>query len=258
MKIIFAFLMVLYSVSVDASVMKKSGGIGENFGGGAQLARLINEKNKKMAQLEQCAKKVNGFKIAGISTLGLTAAGVAGNVALSSKNKRLEREIDSTQTKLEEEQKKLDKINADVTAAEKLKQAQAKCKASEDMMWDNGECKPKTSSVTENSSGQSQDKQDSNSDTNVDTQTSVSGTDKQNKIYAAIHGLYEKYEAKCGITYPFLSDPNDTETQNTIAKLSSGCNLQDKSVDDCMKDEGLSETETIFNGVGVVCKKCGC
>ena len=33
-----------------------------------QITRLLQQKKQKMAQLEQCAKKVNGFKIAGIST----------------------------------------------------------------------------------------------------------------------------------------------------------------------------------------------
>lgn len=85
-----------------------------------QINRLLQQKQQKLAQLEQCAKKVNGFKIAGISTLGLTAAGVAGNIALASKSKTLEREISDTQTKIDTEKKKLDKINAKI-ATEKTK-----------------------------------------------------------------------------------------------------------------------------------------
>ncbi len=94
----------------------------------SQITRLLQQKKQKMAQLEQCAQKVKGFKIAGISTLGLTAVGVGGNIALASKNKSLERDIDSTQTQIESEKEKLEKINADI-AAEELKQAKAECTA---------------------------------------------------------------------------------------------------------------------------------
>ena len=79
-----------------------------------QIARLIKEKQQKYAQLEQCTKKVNGFKIAGISTLGLTAVGIGGNVALASKNKQLDKEIngsDGLKAKIKKEQEKLGKLN---------------------------------------------------------------------------------------------------------------------------------------------------
>ena len=106
----------------------------------SQITRLLQQKKQKMAQLEQCAQKVKGFKIAGISTLGLTAVGVGGNIALASKNKSLERDIDSTQTQIESEKGKLEKIQADI-AAEELKQAKAECAAKgDDWMWQNGGC----------------------------------------------------------------------------------------------------------------------
>ena len=57
------------------------------------IRQLTAEKQKKMKILEKCAKKVKGFQIAGISTLGVTAAGVAGNVVLAKKNKSLDRDI---------------------------------------------------------------------------------------------------------------------------------------------------------------------
>ena len=81
-----------------------------------QINRLLQEKQQKMAQLEQCAKKVNGFKIAGISTLGLTAAGVAGNVVLSGKNKALKSGNDSLETKIKEEQEKIEDLDKKITA----------------------------------------------------------------------------------------------------------------------------------------------
>lgn len=56
---------------------------------------LLREKRQEYDALQQCAAKVNGFKIAGISTLGLTAAGVAGNVALANKRKGVQDLIDN-------------------------------------------------------------------------------------------------------------------------------------------------------------------
>ena len=85
-----------------------------------QIIKLIRQKQQKVVQLEQCAKKVNGFKIAGISTLGVTAVGIGGNIALASKNKKLDTEINSTKTKIETEKEKLAKKNDEI-AAEKLK-----------------------------------------------------------------------------------------------------------------------------------------
>lgn len=59
-----------------------------------RVKALLREKREEYAALEQCAAKVDGFKIAGISTLGLTAAGVAGNVALAKRNKAAEDCVD--------------------------------------------------------------------------------------------------------------------------------------------------------------------
>ena len=91
----------------------------------SQITRLLQQKKQKMAQLEQCAQKVKGFKIAGISTLGLTAVGVGGNIALASKNKQLDKEINDVdnglKAKIGKEQEKLEKIQADIAAEEKKK-----------------------------------------------------------------------------------------------------------------------------------------
>jgi len=48
-----------------------------------EIATLTAEKQKQYAGLENCAKKVTGFKIAGISLIGLTAGGVVWNVSQS-------------------------------------------------------------------------------------------------------------------------------------------------------------------------------
>lgn len=113
------------------------------FGASPELSRLINEKNKKMAKLEQCAKKVSGFKIAGISTLGLTAAGAVGNIMLHKKSTELTNQIDSTKKNIEAEKQKKVKLEEDI---EKQKQKQADCRAKMSAnpgRWEykDGECK---------------------------------------------------------------------------------------------------------------------
>ena len=51
------------------------------FASSARFTQLVREKQQKMEQLEKCMGSTKGLKIAGISTLGLTAVGVAGNIA---------------------------------------------------------------------------------------------------------------------------------------------------------------------------------
>ena len=51
------------------------------FGASARFTQLVREKQQKMEQLEKCMGASKGLKIAGVSTLGLTAVGVAGNIA---------------------------------------------------------------------------------------------------------------------------------------------------------------------------------
>ncbi|MCR4917540.1 MAG: hypothetical protein K5912_01185 [Alphaproteobacteria bacterium] len=55
-----------------------------------RVKQLLREQRQKYADLEKCASQVNGFKIAGITTLGVTAAGAYGNVVLSNKIKSVE------------------------------------------------------------------------------------------------------------------------------------------------------------------------
>ena len=129
-KRIFVYSCVFLIVSLcvlptNSAVVTKSSNY-SGAGGGVssfQIRKLINEKKQKMAQLEQCAKKVNGFKIAGISTLGLTAVGVGGNIALASKNKSLDTQINSIGTKIETQKTTLKNLD-DQIAAEKLKNSQ--------------------------------------------------------------------------------------------------------------------------------------
>ena len=47
-----------------------------SFGDNFRINKLVQEKQRKMAELEKCMGSTKGLKIAGISTLGLTAVGV--------------------------------------------------------------------------------------------------------------------------------------------------------------------------------------
>lgn len=55
------------------------------FGASASYTQLVREKQRKMAELEKCMGSSKGLKIAGLSTIGLTAVGVAGNIAEAQK-----------------------------------------------------------------------------------------------------------------------------------------------------------------------------
>lgn len=76
-----------------------------------QIQELLSEKQEKIAALEKCAGKKQGWMIAGISTIGLTAAGVAGNIVLANKNKEIDAELSAEKSKL-------------VTAQQKMKEKQ--------------------------------------------------------------------------------------------------------------------------------------
>lgn len=97
----------------------------------ALISQLVKEKNQKLATLEQCTKKVTGFKVAGISTLGLTAVGVVGNIALKNKNNEMDGQIASAKNELLRRQEKV----------KTLAEAQADCEKHKDIAkWDGKSC----------------------------------------------------------------------------------------------------------------------
>lgn len=51
----------------------------------SEISKLEEEHEKKLADLQDCEKKNQNFKIAGIATLAGTGVGVAGNVILHKK-----------------------------------------------------------------------------------------------------------------------------------------------------------------------------
>ena len=75
--------------------------------GNARVTQLMQEKQRKMAELEKCMGSTKGLKIAGISTLGLTAVGVAGNIVEAKK-------IDEYKDKAEKTDKKIESVQKDI------------------------------------------------------------------------------------------------------------------------------------------------
>ena len=117
-------------------------GIGDAHGVAmsAQVRRLLQEKQEKIEQLEKCEGKKQGWMIAGISTIGLTAVGVGVNIAQASKSNRLSDEIEMEKSTLERHQNELNRIQNDI-AAEQLRQRREDCKKQSGKRWnENGYC----------------------------------------------------------------------------------------------------------------------
>ncbi|MBR6010096.1 MAG: hypothetical protein IKP35_01595 [Alphaproteobacteria bacterium] len=99
------------------------------MGESMRVNRLIQEKQRKMAELEKCMGSTKGLKIAGISTLGLTAVGVVGNVAEAKKINEYDDKIESTEKSIEKTQKQIDETRTDL--AEQKAKVETERKAAE-------------------------------------------------------------------------------------------------------------------------------
>lgn len=66
-----------------------------------EIEKLEEELGQKQETLEACANKNKNFKLAGITTLGLTGAGAAGNIIMYRNFKKGERENNNILTKLD-------------------------------------------------------------------------------------------------------------------------------------------------------------
>ena len=109
------------------------------FGAGARYTQLVREKQRKMAELEKCMGSTQGLKIAGLSTIGLTAVGVAGNIAEAKKldeydtNLKLaDKKIATAEEDIAKEKEKIEKIEAEKKAAEEAEAAAAAQKKAEE------------------------------------------------------------------------------------------------------------------------------
>jgi len=94
---------------------------GLGFAENPQITRLMREKQAKMEQLEKCMGSTKGLKIAGISTLGLTAVGVAGNIAEASAIKKYDSQIEATDSKIEKTQQEIEEKRDKIAREEEEK-----------------------------------------------------------------------------------------------------------------------------------------
>lgn len=67
-----------------------------------KINRLTQEKLQKIAQLEECQKNTKGLKIAGITTLGVSAIGIGANIGEAVALKKLDGKIDAAEQEMSE------------------------------------------------------------------------------------------------------------------------------------------------------------
>jgi len=103
-----------------------------------QIQRLLDQKQEKIKKLEECEGKKQGWMIAGISTIGVTAVGVGLNIAQASKRNRLDDEIDTARHDLEVQERHLGEINSQIADRER-ENAERECSQQEGTEWKNGQ-----------------------------------------------------------------------------------------------------------------------
>ena len=102
-----------------------------------KIAALIKEKQEKMAALEKCTGTTKSLKIAGLSTLGITAIGVGVNIAEANAIKKNDNKISSIDTQIsttEKEIKQKQEIIAARQEEERKKQEAATAAAAEEVL----------------------------------------------------------------------------------------------------------------------------
>ena len=109
------------------------------FGASARYNQLVSEKQRKIEELEKCSGNINGWKIAGISTLGLTAVGVAGNIALSNTQKDYDKKIEKTDKQISDTQENIEKLEEQKRLAAAEQMAREQCERAGGT-YNNGVC----------------------------------------------------------------------------------------------------------------------
>ena len=102
------------------------------LGASIRYSQLIKEKQRKIEELEKCTGSTGKLKIAGISTLGLTAAGVAGNVVEAQKIKEYGKESEKLDKKIETARKEKEESATKLADQEKREKESKECMESED------------------------------------------------------------------------------------------------------------------------------
>lgn len=84
----------------------------------SRFTQLAREKQRKMAELEKCMGSTKGLKVAGVSTLGLSAAGVIANIAEAKKIKEYDKKIEDAPKQLERKKQELENKQAETAKLE--------------------------------------------------------------------------------------------------------------------------------------------
>ena len=95
---------------------------GLSFGENPRIAELTRSKQEKMERLQKCEGTTKALKIAGLSTIGLTAVGVVGNVVESQKIKEYQGQSNALDTQISQTKKEIEDKKAEI---EKKKAAAA-------------------------------------------------------------------------------------------------------------------------------------
>lgn len=97
---------------------------GLSFGENPRIAELTRSKQEKMERLQKCEGTTKALKIAGLSTIGLTAVGVVGNVVEAQKlqtyqgqSNALDTQIAQTKKEIEDKKVEIEKKKAAAAAA---------------------------------------------------------------------------------------------------------------------------------------------
>lgn len=106
-----------------------------------QIQSLLDEKARKIKELEKCDSERKTFVIAGISTLGLTAVGVGGNIALANKNKKLDSELSGKKSELSSKRQELADLQAEQRRA-RIAELEKACEAKKTsgFLWNGWTC----------------------------------------------------------------------------------------------------------------------
>ncbi len=104
-----------------------------SYGADSQIEELIRQKQGKIERLEKCQGATKGLKIAGISTLGLTAVGVGANIAEATK-------IKANETTITQNESKITSMNKEIAEARCQAELMSKDKLVVETKFENDKC----------------------------------------------------------------------------------------------------------------------
>ncbi|MCQ2580957.1 MAG: hypothetical protein MJ164_02190 [Alphaproteobacteria bacterium] len=83
----------------------------------AEIARLQAQNQAGLEELQECEKKVKGFKISGITTLSLTGVGIGVNIGEAVKLNKLEKQSSALDASIAEKQAEIQRQKAEAATA---------------------------------------------------------------------------------------------------------------------------------------------